>query len=214
MPCFDYTCVFLTNMLQCSAQGVVKGDARMANFTKQHIKLTFAKLLNEMPLHEISVKMIVENCGINRKSFYYHYRDIPALLEELVTEDTESIIRACQGLPSLEARLGVIANHILQNRRIMLHIYRSLSRDSFEKGLLRLCETVAQLYVSSVVGTKKIRQEDLSVVVCLYRCELFGLFLQWLMDGLRQDIDPLIHRACCLCEQTCAELLSRCILEE
>ena len=115
MPCFDYTCVFLTNMLQYSAQGVVKGDARMANFTKQHIKLTFAKLLNEMPLHEISVKMIVENCGINRKSFYYHYRDIPALLEELVTEDTESIIRACQGLPSLEARLGVIANHILQN---------------------------------------------------------------------------------------------------
>ena len=43
----------------------------MATFTKQAIKSTFLKLLREKPLNQISVKTIVENCGINRKSFYY-----------------------------------------------------------------------------------------------------------------------------------------------
>ena len=56
----------------------------MANFTKQAIKTSFIKLLNEQPLNKISVRSIVEDCGINRNSFYYHYRDIPDLIEEIV----------------------------------------------------------------------------------------------------------------------------------
>ena len=58
----------------------------MASFTKQAIRESFLRLLDEYPLRDITVKMIVETCGINRKSFYYHYQDIPALLEEIVME--------------------------------------------------------------------------------------------------------------------------------
>ena len=43
----------------------------MANFTEKAIKESFAKLLNERPLDKITVKDIVEDCGINRNSFYY-----------------------------------------------------------------------------------------------------------------------------------------------
>ena len=59
----------------------------MPNFTKKAIKETFIKLLDERPLNQITVKDIVEDCGINRNSFYYHYADLPALLEEVVAED-------------------------------------------------------------------------------------------------------------------------------
>ena len=44
----------------------------MANFTKQAIKASFMKLLSQKPLSKISVRDIVEDCGINRNSFYYH----------------------------------------------------------------------------------------------------------------------------------------------
>lgn len=46
----------------------------MPNFTKKEIKRSFIKLLNEQPLNQISVRDIVEDCGINRNSFYYHFR--------------------------------------------------------------------------------------------------------------------------------------------
>ena len=64
----------------------------MANFTKPAIKASFMKLLNERPLNKISVRDIVEDCGINRNSFYYHFQDIPALLGEIITEETEKLI--------------------------------------------------------------------------------------------------------------------------
>ena len=41
----------------------------MANFTKQAIKAAFLELLDEKPLNKISVRDIVERCGINRNSF-------------------------------------------------------------------------------------------------------------------------------------------------
>ena len=48
----------------------------MSGFTKQAIRASFLKLLDTYPLRDITVRMITEDCGINRKSFYYHYQDI------------------------------------------------------------------------------------------------------------------------------------------
>ena len=64
----------------------------MATFTKQAIKSTFLKLLREKPLNQISVKTIVENCGINRKSFYYYYQDLPDLIDEIVSEQVDLLV--------------------------------------------------------------------------------------------------------------------------
>ena len=63
----------------------------MANFTRRAIKETFLKLLNQRPLNQITVKDIVEDCGINRNSFYYHFEDLPALVEEMVGEQVQSL---------------------------------------------------------------------------------------------------------------------------
>ena len=48
----------------------------MSGFTKQAIQASFLKLLDTYPLRDITVRMITEDCGINRKSFYYHDQDI------------------------------------------------------------------------------------------------------------------------------------------
>ena len=74
----------------------------MANFTKKAIKASFLKLLNEQPLSKISVRNIVEDCGINRNSFYYHFSDIQDLLTEMIAEQTEAIIQKYPSINSLE----------------------------------------------------------------------------------------------------------------
>ena len=79
----------------------------MANFTEKAIKASFLKLLNERPLTKITVRDIVEDCGINRNSFYYHYRDIPALLEELITEQADNIMKKYPPISSLEEAAGI-----------------------------------------------------------------------------------------------------------
>ena len=65
----------------------------MPNFTKMAIKASFMKLIAEQPLSKITVRSIVDDCGINRNSFYYHYQDIPTLMEEIVKDDVDALIK-------------------------------------------------------------------------------------------------------------------------
>ena len=65
----------------------------MSPYTKQAIKNSFLKLLNERPLSQVTVKAIVEDCGINRNSFYYHFQDIPSLIEEIIREAADNLIQ-------------------------------------------------------------------------------------------------------------------------
>ena len=84
-PCYTKAWKIKPAGAEARASGEPRGGGRpLANFTKQAIKASFIKLLNEQPLNKISVRSIVEDCGINRNSFYYHFQDIYSVLEWIV----------------------------------------------------------------------------------------------------------------------------------
>ena len=43
---------------------------------KEALEAAFLRLLEERPLREITVKDIVQACGVNRNTFYYHFKEI------------------------------------------------------------------------------------------------------------------------------------------
>ena len=46
-----------------------------SNITKNALAASMKKLMAQRPFEKISVSDICSDCGINRKSFYYHFRD-------------------------------------------------------------------------------------------------------------------------------------------
>ncbi len=96
----------------------------MKNLTKELIKETFISLLERKPLTQITVKMIVEECGINRNSFYYHYQDLPTLIEEMIREEADEIINKYPTIESAEAALFAATDFASKNKKAILHIKR------------------------------------------------------------------------------------------
>ncbi len=64
----------------------------MPQYTKIALIQSFIKLLNETPMDKITVKDIVEDCGVNRNTFYYYFSDIYAMLEEVFISETQSAL--------------------------------------------------------------------------------------------------------------------------
>lgn len=182
---------------------------QMANFTKQAIKASFLKLLEQRPLNRISVRDIVEDCGVNRNTFYYHFQDIPALAEEIITEEAERIIGQYPNLDSIEECLSVAVEFSLKHKKAMLHIYDSLSRDVYNKNLLKICDHVISAYINNLLGDRKIDESDKKVIVGLYRCECFGIITEWLMHGMAEDIIDAFHHVCELRKGIIEEMLNR-----
>ena len=181
----------------------------MPNFTKQAIKASFMKLLNEQPLNKISVRSIVEDCGINRNSFYYHFQDIPALIEEIIKEEVDRLIVQYPTVTSIDECVKVAFHFALENRRAVLHIYNSINRDIYEQGSMKLCEYVVAAYLDTIFGKGQVSEYDRGVAVRILKCELFGLIFDWIMNGVQDDAIEEIVYATELCRGFSEEIIHR-----
>ncbi len=181
----------------------------MPNFTKTAIKTSFMKLLNEYPLSKISVRSIVEDCGINRNSFYYHYQDIPTLIEEIIKEEVDGLIATYSSISSLDQCAELAFQFALQNRKAVQHIYNSVNRDVYERYSLALCEYVITTYLNTVYGEVPPGDKERELAVRFFKCELFGLTIDWIAGGMRDDATEEIGRITALCREISAEVFRK-----
>lgn len=159
----------------------------MANFTRKAIKETFIDLLEEKPLNEITVKDIVETCGINRNSFYYHFQDIPTLLEEIIMEEAEAIIQKYPSVTSIVECFDAVIEFASCRKRALMHIYRSVKRDVFEHYLMNVSEHVVQDYLNTALKDRPIEEKNKQTITHYYKCVCFGLTIDWLNSGMKEE---------------------------
>lgn len=166
----------------------------MPGFTKRAIRNSFIKLLNERPVNQITIRDIVEECGINRNSFYYHYRDMPSMIEEIILEEVDVIIRENPAIDSLEECLDVAISFALENRRAAMHLYNSSNRDVFEQYLWRVCEYTVSTYISTAFASSPVPKKDMGIIIRMYKWECFGAIIDWMRAGMKEDIQAIFHR--------------------
>lgn len=159
----------------------------MANFTKLAIEKAFIKLLNERPINQITVRTIVEECGINRNSFYYHFRDIPELVNELIESTTDEVLERHKSIDSVEGIVLEFINFASKYKRAFQNVYNSLNREVFEQDLLITCDRFVRKYFEKRADKLKLSKENIEVLVLIYRSEFFGLFSEWLMRGMDEE---------------------------
>ncbi|MCI9240561.1 TetR/AcrR family transcriptional regulator [Oscillibacter sp.] len=176
---------------------------------REAIKAAALRLLEERPLREITVKDIVQECGVNRNTFYYHFRDIPALLEELITDQADRIIAAQGPALSLADCLETAARFALDHRQAVLHINQSTHRDLFELCLMDVCRRVVEDFAAAAAGSLPVPLEDREIIIRFYQCECFGQIMAWLNDGMRYDLGKQFRRLCYLGEGMTERMLKR-----
>ena len=176
---------------------------------REAVKAAFLRLLEERPLREITVKDIVQECGVNRNTFYYHFRAIPALLEELITDQADRIIAAQGPALSLADCLETAARFALERRQAVLHINQSAHRDLFELCLMDICRRVVEDFAAAAMGGAAICPKDREAIIRFYQCECFGQVMAWLNSGMRYDIAGQFQRICRLGEGMTELMLQR-----
>ena len=166
----------------------------MPNFTKRAIKDAFLRQLTERPLNQITVKDIVEECGINRNSFYYHYEGIPSLLEEIIAEELTRLTKAYPSIDSMEQGVDAAVEFIRANKRAVIHIYNSMSRDVFERYLMDTCRYVVTTYINTALAGRPIIEEDKTVLIRYHTCACFGNIIDWLNGGMKDDLSAYFRQ--------------------
>ena len=146
------------------------------------------ELLDEKPFSKITVRDIVERCGVNRNTFYYHYQDIPSLLEEILTARIDQLISEHCQIGSLEDCIAISVNYFNENKKAVMHVYRSLPRETFLMHLDRMLLYLVREYIMNISASMTIREEDREIIIRFFKCLLVGIFLDWRDAGMEYDL--------------------------
>lgn len=91
--------------------------------TKQALAESLKKLMRAKPFSKITVTEIVNDCGVNRKTFYYHFEDIYALLSWIFEEEAVNIIKKFYLLNDYDEAIEFIYEYISENKDLLRNAY-------------------------------------------------------------------------------------------
>ena len=147
----------------------------MATSTKKALAAALKKMMEVKPIDKITVKDLVEICGVNRQTFYYHFDDVYDLLEWVFEEDANA------NLPK----------EVVYDRwktDVIMWMLRYI------KGRLQEC---IRSFADIVAEGRNIEKQDFEFVVEFYSECAIGFISYWLDMGMqfpREIVDEKILR--------------------
>ena len=156
------------------------------NITKQALSSALKELMEEQSFERISVSDICERCHMNRKSFYYHFRDKYDLANWIF--DTEFIelskslsLDVLKAPRSYEERWNdfvVVCEYFYENRSFYRRILQVEGQNSFSSHFRDFLYTIVHHRVMDLAEHDNIPQMVMDFIVDGFQC----CIERWLLD--------------------------------
>lgn len=157
----------------------------MATLTKKALASAFKKMMEIKPIDKITVKDLVELCGVNRQTFYYHFDDVYDLLEWVFEEDANANLPKEVVYERWETDVIKWFDYLKNNSAFALNVYNSNSRRymlRYIKGRLKEC---INSFADIVVEGRNIDKQDFDFVVEFYSECAIGVISYWMDMGMQ-----------------------------
>ena len=166
----------------------------MSQVTKRALEASLKSLLLQKPLSKITVTDITEDCGINRMTFYYHFKDIYDLVEWCCQEDASRALAGKKTYETWQQGLLQIFEAVRENKPFILNVYRSVSREQAENYLYKVTSALLDGVVEEQAQGMSVRQEDKAFLATLYQYMFVGLMLDWIKSDMKEDPQAIVSR--------------------
>ena len=181
----------------------------MSEVTKRALEQSLKNLLLKKPLTKITINDITEDCGINRMTFYYHFKDIYDLVEWSCLEDARKALEEKKTHDTWQEGFLNIFEAVLANKPFVMNVYRCVDREQVEKYLQPLVDRLLLDVINEEAGEMKVRDEDKQFIAQIYSYIFIGLMLDWIKDDMREDPQQIVDRLAKLIKGSVSAALSR-----
>ena len=166
----------------------------MSQMTKRALVASLKDLLAEKPLDKITVTDLTEHCGVNRMTFYYHFKDIYDLVEWVCMEDAKKALADNKTYETWQQGFVRIFDAVRENKPFIMNVYRCVSREQVEKYLTPLTDDLLMGVINELSAEMVVRAEDKAFIAQVYSYAFVGLMLDWIKDEMKQDPETLVNR--------------------
>ncbi len=181
----------------------------MSQVTKRALEQSLKNLLLKKPLNKITVADIADDCGINRMTFYYHFKDIYDLVEWSCLEDAKRALDEKKTYDTWQQGLLQIFEAVQENKPFIMNVYRCVHAEQVEKYLQPLVDRLLLGVLEEESRGMTIRDEDKQFIAQVYSYIFIGLMLDWIKDNMREDPRQIVGRLARLIKGSMAAAVAR-----
>ena len=187
-------CLLLAGKMGIITEKVSAEENMAQKYTRNMIRNVFIEMLDERPFDEITVTDLVTRCEINRKTFYYYYQDLYAVLTEIFESELEAVLGGVKEHVTWEEGIAQAVQIALQHKRAVYHVYHSMQRETLEKYLYNVAGEVMRRYVERQSAGIHASQGDKDIIAQFYQSALTEMVLNWIGQGMKEDGLEMITR--------------------
>ena len=166
----------------------------MSQMTKRALEASLKNLLLPKPLNKITISDIAEDCGINRMTFYYHFKDIYDLVEWACEEDAKRALDGKKTYETWQEGFYQIFQAVRENKPFIMNVYHSVSREQVENYLYKVTYGLLIGVVEEKAAGMAVQREDMEFIAHCYKYTFVGIMLDWIRGDMKADPQEIIDR--------------------
>lgn len=150
--------------------------------TQEIICKALEELLQSSSMDKITVRMVCEKACISRQALYNHYYSLIAVLEDMITRQMKQALGEQNASLTWESGFERILSCMREHKGMLLHVYRSKSRNELLGIFERYGSTVVSHAIAQCASDMAINvsDQDLVYIMRMYVYVFIGVINRWM----------------------------------
>ncbi|MEE0775634.1 MAG: TetR/AcrR family transcriptional regulator C-terminal domain-containing protein [Bacillota bacterium] len=163
--------------------------------TKWMMVNSLKKLMRQKPLNRITIREIVEDCGVNRQTFYYHFGNIYDMVAWMYREEALNLLKQREGADVWSTGLRALFHYIEDNWEICLCALRSTERDQLSRFYHGNLEDIVKKTIDTILKDipHKVPEDYVNFITHFYTISLSALVESWLNGEISLTADEIVN---------------------
>ncbi len=168
----------------------------MGNSASERTKWNLAAALKEKmakkPLEQITIQELTEQCGMQRRAFYYHFEDIYALVRWMFQEEALSLLNQREGSLLWQEGLLQLFRYLDENQAVCLCALRSPGHDALKRFFGANLEAIFSKEMEETAARLNLDLDPNGIP--LFVSALGGIIEAWLLGVFPDSPEKMVER--------------------
>lgn len=164
-------------------------NAELSLNTKKALAAALKKAMETKTLSKITVSELITECNINRKTFYYHFQDIYALLKWMMEQEAIDVVKKFDFIIDTEEAINFIMDYVDENKHIINCAYDSMGHEEIKCFFYTDLYDVVRGVIDNSERVLNINIDDSfkDFITKFFTEAAAGILIEWVKNRLSQD---------------------------
>lgn len=163
--------------------------------TKKRLSAALKQTMKKKPFGKITVSELINICGINRNTFYYHFEDIYDLLKWTLEYEAIEIVKGHNLLNNNEEAISFVIDYVEKNDYILNCAYDSIGREELKRFFSADFLEIVTSFITQAeeLSGKRLDSEYKKFLCNFYVEALSGILINLIKEGKLDNRNKVIR---------------------